>query len=358
MDILSKNLPDLHSHPALAAHCCLNRLQRRTPCTRCAEICPHGVFPLRPGEAVNWKRCTDCALCLAACPTRALLPSEPVRRSLSELTSGRSPLRITCRQEEEAGDLRLGCLAAVPWELTAALALRGEVYFYTRACAACPHAKQKAQLAHQLAALRDFLGEERFVKQVRLIDSAEAAPAVPEEADENRVVTRRALFSGLKHRAERQLMKEAEKRLPLLLGEAEEPLAFRRLLSEAVKADRTRNPEARYEVKLPRYNLNCFGCGICVAVCPHKALSIVREEGGTRLVFIEPQKCTACGLCVGLCPHKGLDGLETVKVPHLEKLPLVRVKSESCESCGAVLLPGTEPKLCRRCAAEAKKTAK
>ena len=169
-------------------------------------------------------------------------------------------------------------------------------------------------------------------------------------------VTRRELFGGIRRRAEKRLFREAEKRLPLLLGEQAEPLAARRLLAEAVRDERRENPGLHVVLPLPRFNLNCFGCGICAEVCPHQALSLVREEGGTRLVYIEPYKCTACSLCVGLCPHKGLDGLEALALPHLDKLPLVRVKSLSCESCGAVLLPGTEPKLCRRCIREMKNT--
>ena len=348
MDIFSNPIPALSSRPALNAEHCLNRLQRRVPCTRCADICPHGVFPLKAGEAVNWAHCTDCSLCVAACPTRALTASEPVLRTWAEAASERGPLRLSCRRGDERGGLRVGCLASIPWELMAALALRGELCLYTRACEDCPHTRQKALLDENLAALKAFLGAERFEKQIRLNAAPEAAPGA-QEPEAEKPMTRRALFSGMRRGMEKQLFKEAQKRLPLLLGEREDPLALRFALSEAVKADRVPNPEQRYGVQLPRYNLNCFGCGICETVCPHKALTIVPEEGGTRLVQIEPKKCTACGLCVSLCPHKGMDGLETVTVPHLEKLALVRVKSESCESCGAVLLPGTEPKLCRRC---------
>lgn len=348
MDILPGSIPSLHSHPSLHPEHCINRLQRRTTCTRCADICPHGVFPLKPGEAVDWARCTDCTLCVAACPTRALTASDPVRRVWEEAATEKGPLCLSCRREDERGNLRVGCLASIPWELTAALALHGELRLYTRTCEDCPHTAQKAQLDKNLASLKAFLGAERFAGRIRLNDEPAAAHAAP-EADDNRPMTRRALFSGMKRGVEKQLFKEAEKRLPLLLGQHEEDLALRLALSDAVRADRTNNPERSYGLQLPRYNLNCFGCGICATVCPHQAISIVPEEGGTRLVYIEPKACTACGLCASLCPHKGMDGLETVMVPHLEKLPLVRVRSESCEVCGAVLLPGTEPRLCRRC---------
>ena len=339
---------EFRSHPALRAEQCLNRLQRRSPCTRCAENCPHGVFPLKSGEDIQWNRCTDCGLCTAVCPTRALIPSEPARRVYAEALEGRT-VSITCRQEEESGTLCIGCLAAVPWELLAVYALCGKLTLYMRACAACPHEKQKTLLEDNIEMLNRFLGAERFAEQVQLIDREHTPPIAPEEP-ETKAITRRELFSGIRCRAERQLYKEAEKRLPLLIGEKAGPLAWRRLLSETVKTDCRKNAEQHYGILLPRFNLNCFGCGICEKVCPHQALSIVREEGGTRLVYIEPLKCTACTLCVWLCPHKGLDGLTLISVPHLEKLPLVRVKSVSCEKCGTVLLPKTDPPLCRRCA--------
>ena len=348
MDILSNPISALNSRPALHAEHCLNRLQRRTLCTRCAAVCPHGVFPLKPGEPVDWARCTDCSLCVAACPTRALTASKPVRRIWAEAASEKEPLRISCQREDERGSLRVGCLASIPWELMAALALRRELRPYTRSCEGCPHPEQKALLDENLTALKAFLGEERFEKQIRLNNTSDTASAA-QEPESEKSMTRRALFSGMRRGVGKQLFKEAEKRLPLLLGQQEDTLALRFALSEAVMADRAQNPDRRYGMQLPRYNLKCFGCGICETVCPHKALSLVAEAGGTRLVYIEPKKCTACGLCVSLCPHKGMDGLETVMVPHLEKLALVRVKSESCENCGAVLLPGTEPKLCRRC---------
>ena len=355
MDILSNPIHALNSRPALEAEHCLNRLQRRTPCTRCADICPHGVFPLDPGEPVDWARCTDCSLCVSACPTRALTASGSVSRTWAEAASERGPLHLSCRRGDERGGLRVGCLASIPWELMAALALRGELCLYTRTCEDCPHTRQKALLSENFAALKAFLGAERFEKQIRLNETPDLAPTAQEPKAE-KPMTRRALFSGMRRGVEKQLFREAEKRLPLLLGQQEDPLALRLALSAAVKADRAQSPDRCYGVLLPRYNLNCFGCGICETVCPHKAISIVPEKGGTRLVYIEPKKCTACGLCVSLCPHKGMDGLEALMVPHLEKLALVRVKSESCESCGAVLLPGTEPKLCRRCIREMKST--
>ena len=359
MDFVSNTLAeslDLKSHPAFMPECCVNRRQRRYSCFRCAEICPHAVFPHESGGTLVWERCTDCSLCVAACPTRALAPSEPTRRTYTEASELSGAVRITCRREEALGELRTDCLAAVPWELLAALALRTELVLCVRPCTACK-LEWKKLLQANLASLRNFLGEERYRERVRLVREGEAVPSPQEEESDEKLVTRRELFSGMRKNLMKRFFHAAEKRLPFLSETDGGALKYRRLLSEAVKAGQSADEEkrARYGVWLPRFNAACFGCGICEKLCPHQALSIVREENGSRLISIEPYKCSGCSMCVELCPHGGLDGLALFSVPHLEKLPLVRVASSSCIQCGKVLPPGTEPPLCRRCAANTRK---
>ena len=41
----------------------------------------------------------------------------------------------------------------------------------------------------------------------------------------------------------------------------------------------------------------CKGCGICVAFCPKKVLSLKREK-----VDIAPEGCILCGQCELRCP--------------------------------------------------------
>src|SRR4030042_6383068 len=47
----------------------------------------------------------------------------------------------------------------------------------------------------------------------------------------------------------------------------------------------------------------CTGCGTCVAVCPTKAIRLVKD--GTKGVY-KPQiiknRCNNCGLCLKVCP--------------------------------------------------------
>lgn len=49
-------------------------------------------------------------------------------------------------------------------------------------------------------------------------------------------------------------------------------------------------------------NQDCFGCGVCAAVCPHKALKMVEtSDGFYKPVLSEDGHCVSCGLCLDVC---------------------------------------------------------
>ncbi len=53
--------------------------------------------------------------------------------------------------------------------------------------------------------------------------------------------------------------------------------------------------------RFPEY---CKGCGLCLIVCPQKALSFSKELNflGTNLPQVDINKCVACGKCQKICP--------------------------------------------------------
>lgn len=47
--------------------------------------------------------------------------------------------------------------------------------------------------------------------------------------------------------------------------------------------------------------INCTGCGVCVGVCRHKAISLNPDEMGFYYPSIDKENCIDCGLCTKLC---------------------------------------------------------
>ena len=55
--------------------------------------------------------------------------------------------------------------------------------------------------------------------------------------------------------------------------------------------------------EISRNDTKCIHCGVCTAVCPTSALSIVRPE--MRVEF-NLEKCSVCELCVSTCPSRAM----------------------------------------------------
>lgn len=63
-------------------------------------------------------------------------------------------------------------------------------------------------------------------------------------------------------------------------------------------------------------DLKCVACGLCAAICPSQAITLVpyEEEGGTRYpkeFIVDELRCVFCGFCQEACP-KGAISLTQV----------------------------------------------
>jgi ferredoxin len=54
---------------------------------------------------------------------------------------------------------------------------------------------------------------------------------------------------------------------------------------------------------------HCTGCGVCVAACPARALSLVSAQPGglgRKAVATDAMRCNRCGACLPTCPRQAL----------------------------------------------------
>ncbi|ABE51528.1 4Fe-4S binding protein [Methanococcoides burtonii] len=90
----------------------------------------------------------------------------------------------------------------------------------------------------------------------------------------------------------------------------------------------------------------CVGCGICVRICPTRALELgPMKEIATGLdappVMMELDKCTFCSMCVNFCPVNALemrsegDFPKEDQYPRLEQFVRMNEKCVPCSLCEA-----------------------
>jgi ferredoxin len=47
----------------------------------------------------------------------------------------------------------------------------------------------------------------------------------------------------------------------------------------------------------------CTGCGLCVAVCPHRALALADQHA----IVARPERCDYAGYCEHICPAQAIE---------------------------------------------------
>lgn len=48
----------------------------------------------------------------------------------------------------------------------------------------------------------------------------------------------------------------------------------------------------------------CTHCGVCISICPTKALIL---DSKTHKVIFKEDKCVACGVCIDACPPRAME---------------------------------------------------
>lgn len=56
------------------------------------------------------------------------------------------------------------------------------------------------------------------------------------------------------------------------------------------------------EIKHIEYNNDCTGCGLCAYKCPKNCISLINDEEGFQIPFVDDKKCIECSLCKKVCP--------------------------------------------------------
>lgn len=78
--------------------------QKCTGCTKCVEVCPHGVFEITEGKAriVDRDACMECGACAMNCPVGAVTVDSGVGCAAAVITGALCGTEPTCDCSEDA----------------------------------------------------------------------------------------------------------------------------------------------------------------------------------------------------------------------------------------------------------------
>ena len=280
-------------------------------------------------------KCTECGICLASCPSEAIVGEGYRPQALQKAAQVVGPLLLTCQKINIGSDWP--CLGFLDARLLAGLACReGEartVWVDDSKCGDCKKAVKK----HIVEA----------VGQVNLLSSAAGKPPIRlgsctgAEVNREKPVSRRTFFSQV-FAATVETVRETV--FPAAVGP--EPLKRYEFFRQAASKE-LEHKECPGQKTFPSITMTaeCFGCGLCAKACPNKAITFIEQVGEIQLRH-NPLLCTHCKVCDTLCPQQAIrfDWAGTLADQIAADVLLPR-----CASCGQHFQPVSGGEICLEC---------
>lgn len=391
------------SHPMRLDQYCLNTVQRKYPCSDCADVCPKNIDIA--AKEISWRGCTNCNLCVTACPTQAIHESSAsLDTALANAGSAGDVVVVACDQHKGQTNVRAHCLASIPWELVAALALKKPVVLKVKACRECQSDDLREGVHDLISSLKRFFGPEEFKKRIH--------SRVPEGAHAGSGASKRTAFEGAM-----STVKRGAEELLSDIDEQGRVSHYRAILLETLREiPEEERPEVTWLTLTE--DGNCRGCEICSKMCPHGAIElripeytaeqkrreVEREVKRRKIpVIVEPfgsdssnevsftyqaapagtstqalseakeaalaatdeelarnislgqafvhdaSRCTQCGLCYMSCPEENIGGWAEITTRKLPAKVEHDLAVQLCKKCGRPFKPKADEAKCAAC---------
>ncbi len=299
---------------------CIRHSRPYVTCAECRNICPFGAIGIsRTDIQIKQDLCTDCGLCVAACPQNAIQNQNTLE--VVKFKSHAAGLAV-CHQSDMhsgMGQNHIYCIHAVSLSMLADIYLSGVkcIYILKSDCENCRHgASQRFSQTFKhfnryLTALRLPSMRTYFVDKVKF-----------------------SLLLKLKNRVEKpHTLKRREFFKSSLNQFAEKPLEdTAKVTTVQHKFNQLFKESAVETVSLYRIRIDetsCTACIDCVRVCPDKAL-VLDNHSKDSAFRIQASRCTRCQACADICQQNAITVEPDVSIGE-KCIPL---QKQTCSCCG------------------------
>ncbi len=276
---------------------CVQHRYKPTDCDRCFKICPSGAIRWTD-DGLHWEEsdCQRCLLCVAVCPTGALVARElPFVHTLKKLAAEDRPVLACSGRPSTVGHARLHCLGLLcnpELLLASSLALGRPFQLNLTECRECPNAVMLPYLKISAEQVSESVAHAQLIEQTTDLDYHEKS------------VSRREFFSLLRRQSKvaAHSLADALQEMPdRSFGDKALP-ARRMLLLQLLKRlsdDQRVDLTGRLFPTIDFSGDECTGCTGCVGLCPTGAMLPPAMQGQPPKAHV--QNCTECDLCTAFC---------------------------------------------------------